>query len=101
MNVMIPSLSLTDAQIEMMTRAVALIAPHDRDGFLKSVANRIGHLPHPTDYDVANSVNIVLSTRGIAVGLKTSSIAPERKRRQVLQNRTSVRRIENQKEISK
>jgi hypothetical protein len=95
---MTPPLSLTDAQLQMLTRAATLVA--DRGSFLRSIGNRLAHMSNPTDFEVQDAVNFVLAARGVAGGVKANQIRPERKRRRrELQNSTGARRIQNQREI--
>ena len=76
---MTPPMSLTDSQLELVKQAAALIPPHDRDQFLRSVANRLRS--HPTDHDLQDAINLVLNGRGIAGGVKANWTVPETKRR--------------------
>jgi hypothetical protein len=92
---MTPPLSLTDAQLQMLTRAATLVA--DRGSFLRSIGNRLAHMSNPTDFEVQDAVNFVLSARGVAVGLQSNRIPRERKRgkrrRRLLQDRITIARF--------
>jgi hypothetical protein len=59
------TLALTDQQLALLQNAAALIPPHDRQSFLRSVANRLPS--SPSDDDVAVALRLVLSGRGLAV----------------------------------
>jgi hypothetical protein len=61
-------LALTDSQLDLVTRATALVSPYDRDHFLRSIANRLGDNAHPSDDDVRDAVDFVLNCRGIGGG---------------------------------
>jgi hypothetical protein len=63
-----PPLSFSDEQLDLVTRAAALVSPHDRDRFLRSIANRIGDVVHPTDGDIRDAVDFVIGCRGIGGG---------------------------------
>jgi hypothetical protein len=58
-------LALTDHQLALVQNAAALLPPYDRDNFLRSVANRLPS--SPSDDDVAVTLRLVLSGRGLAV----------------------------------
>ena len=59
------ALALTD----LVTRAAAMIPAHDRCHFLRSIANRLGGLAHPSDDAVREAVDLVLNCRGIVGGV--------------------------------
>jgi hypothetical protein len=59
--------ALTDKQMEAIKAAAALVPATSRDHFLRSFANRLSALPyHITDADIAATITMILSTRGIA-----------------------------------
>lgn len=58
-----PPLSLSDEQLELVTGAAALLPTHDRDRFLRSIANRIGDLAQPTNDDIRGAIDFVLGCR--------------------------------------
>jgi hypothetical protein len=64
---MMPPLSFSDDQLELVTRAAALVSPHDRGHFLRSVANRLD-TANPTDSDIRDAIDFVLGCRGVAGG---------------------------------
>jgi hypothetical protein len=61
-------LALTDTQMDLVTRAAALVSPHDRCRFLQSIANRIGDVAHPSDHDIRSAIALVLNGRGVIGG---------------------------------
>ncbi len=62
-------LALTDAQLQQVQRAAAMLPVSSRDNFLRSIANRLSDLPHhPADTDVMQAITLVLSCNGIATG---------------------------------
>jgi hypothetical protein len=61
-------LALTDNQLDLVQRAAALLPLHDRDHFLRSLANRMGNVAHPSDHDVQDAVDFILNCRGIGGG---------------------------------
>jgi hypothetical protein len=61
-------LSFSDEQLELVTRAAALVSPHDRDHFLRSIANRLGDTANPTDGDIRDAIDFVLNCRGVGGG---------------------------------
>ena len=68
-------LALTDTQLEQVKQAATLLPPHDRDAFLRLVANRLDYTRQqrggPTDGDVAGALAYVLGLRGLAAGTHT------------------------------
>jgi hypothetical protein len=72
-------LSLSDTQLSLVQQAATLLSPGRRDGFLRSIANRLCTLPHPTDHDVQDAVNVVLGRHGIAGG--TQAFTNQKQRR--------------------
>jgi hypothetical protein len=48
-----PPLALTDCQLERVMRAAALLPPSRRDGFLRSVANRLSEVSGGIDEAIA------------------------------------------------
>jgi hypothetical protein len=59
--------ALTDKQMEAIKAAAALVPATSRDHFLRSVANRLSALPyHITDADIAATITMILSTRGVS-----------------------------------
>ena len=61
--------SLSDEQLDLVTHAASMIPVHDRDFFLRSVANRIGDLARPSDDAVREAIDLVLNCRGIVGGV--------------------------------
>jgi hypothetical protein len=61
-------LALTDNQLDLVTRAAALLPLHDRDHFLRSISNRIGDVANPDDTAVQDTVAFVLNCGGIGGG---------------------------------
>jgi len=61
-------LSLSDQQLALVQQAASMIPVHDRCHFLRSIANRIGDIAHPSDDDIREAVDLVLNCRGIAGG---------------------------------
>jgi hypothetical protein len=59
-------MNLTNSQVELILNAAQLVPNSTRGAFLRSVANRLNDLP-VTDQNVHEAVQLVLSTRGIAV----------------------------------
>jgi hypothetical protein len=60
--------TLTADQLHDVRMAACLLPPAQRPGFERSIAGRLSAIAFPTDYDVADAVNFVLSCRGVAVG---------------------------------
>lgn len=60
---MIQPLALTDRQLELVNNAAALLAPSERDGFLRSIANRVADGPR-SDAAVTTAIQFVLSAYG-------------------------------------
>jgi hypothetical protein len=61
-------LSFSNRQLRLIMNAAEMIPQSQRDTFLRSVANRLGDLHHPTLADVQSAVTFVLNCRGVAVG---------------------------------
>ena len=61
-------LSLTDHQLNLVTKSASLLPIGDRPAYLRSLANRLGDVVNPTDRDVQAAVDFVLTTRGITGG---------------------------------
>jgi hypothetical protein len=59
-------LSLTDQQLDLVTRAAAMVPQPDRDNFLRSVAGRLSAYP-PTDAALTAALSFVLQGRDISV----------------------------------
>jgi hypothetical protein len=57
-------LALTDTQLDLVTRAAALLPVHDRDRFLRSIANRLDNKDNPTDGNIRDAIDFVLGCRG-------------------------------------
>jgi hypothetical protein len=76
-----PPLALTDQQLNLVTRAAGMITEHDRDLFLRSIANRIGDLAHPSDHDIQDALDFVLNNRGVVGGVKAFAIRHNRTRK--------------------
>jgi hypothetical protein len=74
-----PPLALTDNQMDLVTRAAALLPLHDRCRFLQSIANRIGDVAHPSDDAIQDAVDFVLNCRGVAGGVAALTRNPTRK----------------------
>jgi hypothetical protein len=55
--------SLDDQQLELVTRAAALLPPQHRDTFLRSIANRVGNVATPTDHDIREAIDFILGCR--------------------------------------
>jgi len=61
-------LAMTDAQIESVKQAAALLPPTARDNFMRSVAGALAHTSRPTDRELLDVLRLLLSERGVAVG---------------------------------
>jgi hypothetical protein len=60
--------SLDDEMLDRLTAAAGLLPPHARDGFLRSVAGQITHLPRPEFADLERAIGIALAARGVTQG---------------------------------
>lgn len=54
-------LALTDQQLDRVTVAAALLPQHERDGLLRSVANRVGGLPEVGAAEIEQAINCALN----------------------------------------
>lgn len=63
-------LALTDTQLALVQQAAGMIPVHDRCHFLRSVANRLGDVAHPSDDAIQDAVDFVLNCRGVAAGVE-------------------------------
>jgi hypothetical protein len=63
-----PPHGLSDSQMDKVTQAAGLLPPPQRDHFLRSIANRLDDAAHPTDSDISDAIDFVLSCRGVAGG---------------------------------
>ncbi len=61
---------LTDSQMLQVKQAAALLPTYQRDGFLRSVSNRLADLKRITDADVSHAIDFILSCRGISAPVK-------------------------------
>jgi hypothetical protein len=63
-------LSLSDEQMDDVTRAAALLPPCQRDNFLRSVANRLPTFGYggPSDYELHQAITFCLNCVGVAAG---------------------------------
>jgi len=60
-------LSLTDQQLELVMGAAKLLPPHRRDDFLRSICSRLDDVDRPSDSEVGEAIDFILSARGISV----------------------------------
>jgi hypothetical protein len=58
-----PPLSLSDQQLDLVTRAAGLLPPQQRGPFLQSISNRVGDVASPTDHDIRDAIDFVLGCR--------------------------------------
>jgi hypothetical protein len=58
-----PPLSFSDEQLDLVTRAAALLPTHQHNTFLQSISNRIGASPKPTNDDIKDAIDFVLGCR--------------------------------------
>jgi hypothetical protein len=72
-------LSLTDKQLDQVTRAAGMLPTADRDAFLRSVAAQLTQRP-PNDSDLAAAISLVLGGRGVSVGSAMFMHEPQRSR---------------------
>jgi hypothetical protein len=68
-------LSLSDRQLSSVQRAAALLAPHERDRFLRSLAN---HLRHDgggplSDDAISAAIQTILEGYGVVTGAQWSN----------------------------
>lgn len=59
-------LALDDEMLDRLTDAAALLPAAQRGHFMRSVANRINHLPEPGIADLETAIQFVLNTRGVS-----------------------------------
>ncbi len=78
-------LSFSDEQLDRVIAAAALLPPHKRDAFLRSVAGRVAGLPCIGIAEIERAIVFVLGSYGVTGGSRFSKSAPkpnaERQRR--------------------
>jgi hypothetical protein len=64
-----PPLAFHDEMLDRLTNAAALLPSNARDGFMRSVANRISDPPYPAGIaELETAIRFVLGTRGVTGG---------------------------------
>ena len=59
-------LALSDQQLALVMQAAALLPPPRRDDFMRSVASRLSDIARPSDHELGDAVQFILSTRGVS-----------------------------------
>jgi hypothetical protein len=72
--------ALSDAQMHEVNIAAALLPLHERDGFQRSVDNRLSDIATPTDHDVQAAISFILICRGISIPSMRSAHGQVRRR---------------------
>lgn len=66
-----PPFAFDDAMLDRVMAAAALLPVNARDGFMRSVANRIANLRHPPGMaELEVAIQFVLNARGIGGGAR-------------------------------
>ena len=66
-----PPLSFTGDRITQLKMVAPTLPINARDNFLRSIGNRLVHLPYPpSNADVQAAIDFVLSCRGVADGVQ-------------------------------
>jgi hypothetical protein len=60
------ALGFSDYQMVRLTNAASLLPSERRDDFMRSVANRLAGIHHPTDNDIHSAIGAVLGCYGIS-----------------------------------
>ena len=81
-------LSLSDTQLNLVTRAAGLSPTHDRCQFLRSVGSRVGDVANPSDHDIQDAITFILNLRGIAGG--NQAFRPTATARQVKHKESTI-----------
>src|SRR5579883_476490 len=61
-------LSFTDQMLDRLTSAASMLPSSHRDGFLRSVANRLSGLSEPTSGDLETAIGFTLAAYGVVGG---------------------------------
>jgi hypothetical protein len=72
-------LSFSDEQLDLVTRAAGLLPTHDRNRFLRSIANRLEDTANPTDFDIRSAIDFILGAR---LGGGKKAFIPARQKQQ-------------------
>jgi hypothetical protein len=74
-------LTFTAAQLAQVEAAVALLAQHARDNFMRSLAGMLDGITRPTDGQLIAALCELLAMRGVAVG-RRAFMAPNQTNKQ-------------------